>query len=233
MSTQIRAVLIAKCSLLGSRGVASGIFKRPLDNSVEVTRTGLAGDEHGDKKHHGGPEKAIHHYPFDHYAIWKSEVPKFAVVLDREGAFGENISTEGLTEADVCIGDIYRLGSALVEVSQARQPCWRLNERFGDAAMARRVQDTGRTGWYYRVLEEGRIGPDDTIDLLDRPAADWPLSRILHLLYRDTLNIDDLAQLTELNQLPESWRLLARRRLENRTVEEWSRRLNTPEGAKP
>ena len=68
---------------------------------------------------------------------------------------------------------------------------------------------------------------------MERPAPDWPLSRILHLLYRDTLNIDDLAQLTELNQLPESWRLLARRRLENRTVEEWSRRLNTPEGAKP
>ncbi|MCB1863486.1 MAG: MOSC domain-containing protein [Gammaproteobacteria bacterium] len=233
MSTQIRAVLIAKCSLLGSRGVASGIFKRPLDNSVEVTRTGLAGDEHGDKKHHGGPEKAIHHYPFDHYAIWKSEVPKFAVVLDREGAFGENISTEGLTEADVCIGDIYRLGTALVEVSQARQPCWRLNERFGNTTMARRVQDTGRTGWYYRVLDAGQVGPGDSIDLVERPAPDWPLSRILHLLYRDTLNIDDLAQLTELNQLPESWRLLARRRLENRTVEEWSRRLNTPEGAKP
>lgn len=231
MNTLIRAVLIGKRSSLGSKGVVSGIFKRPLDHSVEVTRTGLAGDEHGDKKHHGGPEKAIHHYPFDHYAIWKSEVPEFAVALDREGAFGENISTEGLTEADVCIGDIYRLGTALVKVSQARQPCWRLNERFGDTAMARRVQDTGRTGWYYRVLEEGQVGPGDTIDLLERPAADWPLSRILHLLYRDMLNIDDLAQLTELNQLPESWCLLARRRLEHRTVEEWSRRLNTPEGA--
>ena len=231
MTTLIRAVLIGKCSSLGSKGIVSGIFKRPLDHSVEVTRTGLAGDEQGDKKHHGGLEKAIHHYPFDHYAIWKSEVPEFAAALDREGAFGENISTEGLTEADVCIGDIYRLGSALVEVSQARQPCWRLNERFGDAAMARRVQDTGRTGWYYRVLEEGRIGPDDTIDLLDRPAPDWPLSRILYLLYQDTLNIDDLAQLTELNQLTESWRLLARRRLEYHAVEKWSRRLNTPEGA--
>ena len=233
MSTLIRAVLIGKCSSLGNRGVVSGIFKRPLDHAVEVTRTGLTGDEQGDKKHHSGPEKAIHHYPFDHYAIWKSEVPEFAVALDREGAFGENISTEGLIEADVCIGDIYRLGTALVEVSQARQPCWRLNERFGNTTMARRVQDTGRTGWYYRVLDAGQVGPGDSIDLVERPAPDWPLSRILHLLYRDTLNIDDLAQLTELNQLPESWRLLARRRLENRTVEEWSRRLNTPEGAKP
>lgn len=233
MSTPIRAVLIAKTSPLGRHGVASGIFKRPLDHAVDVTYTGLTGDEQGDKRHHGGPEKAVHHYAFDHYATWKAETPELAEVLGKEGAFGENISTEGLTEADVCIGDIYRLGTALVEVSQARQPCWRLNERFGNAIMARRVQDTGRTGWYYRVLEEGRVGPGDTLDLLDRPVMDWPLDRILHLLYRDTLNIDDLAQLAELSPLTKSWRLLARHRLEHCAVENWSRRLNSPEGAAP
>ena len=138
-----------------------------------------------------------------------------------------------MTEADVCIGDIYRLGTALVEVSQARQPCWRLNERFGNAVMARRVQDTGRTGWYYRVLEEGRVGSGDRLELLDRPAMEWPLSRILHLLYRDTLNTDELTQLAQLSTLTESWRLLARHRLERNAVEDWSRRLNSPEEALP
>ena len=123
MSTSIRAVLIAKTSSLGRHSVASGIFKRPLDHAVDVTHTGLTGDEQGDKRHHGGPEKAVHHYAFDHYAVWKAESPELAEVLGKEGAFGENISTEGLTESDVCIGDIYRLGTALVEVSQARQPC--------------------------------------------------------------------------------------------------------------
>src|SRR3546814_5577774 len=102
---------------------------------------------------------------------------------------------EGLTEADVCIGDVYRLGSARVEVSQARQPCWRLNERFETVGMARRVQETGRTGWYYRVLEEGRVGPGGTLDLLDRPAGDWTLERILHVLYPDTHNVDGLGPL--------------------------------------
>lgn len=233
MSTPIRAVLIAKTSSLGRHGVASGIFKRPLDHAVNVTRTGLTGDEQGDKRHHGGPEKAVHHYAFDHYAVWKAEAPELAEVLGKEGAFGENISTEGLTEADVCIGDIYRLGTALVEVSQARQPCWRLNERFGNAAMARRVQDTGRTGWYYRVLEEGQVGPGDTLDLLDRPAAEWPLGRILHVLYRDTLNTDELAQLAELSPLTEPWRSLARHRLERYVVEDWSHRLCSPDGATP
>src|SRR3546814_10915925 len=96
--------------------------------------------------------------------------------------------------SDVCssdlIGDVYRLGSARVEVSQARQPCWRLDERFETVGMARRVQETGRTGWYYRVLEEGRVGPGGTLDPLDRPAGDWTLERILHVLYRDTPNVD-------------------------------------------
>src|SRR3546814_708068 len=154
MTTKILAGLVGRIAPLGRAGVASGIFKRPVDRAVQVTRTGLAGDEQGDRKHHGGPEKALHHYAFEHYPAWRAELPALAPCLAGEGAFGENISTDGLTEADVCIGDVFRFGTSLVEVSQARQPCWRLNERFGDATMARRVQDTGRTGWYYRVRSE-------------------------------------------------------------------------------
>jgi len=233
MSTIIRAVLVGQVAPLGRRGVDSGIFKKPVDNAVDATHTGLSGDQQGDKKNHGGPEKAIHHYPFDHYVPWREEMPKLAEHLVREGAFGENISTDGLTEADVCIGDIYRLGTALVQISQGRQPCWRLNERFGDSTMARQVQSTGRTGWYYRVIEEGRVGSGDTIDLIDRPNEDWTVQRILHVLYHDTLNADDLVQLSELTHLADSWRKLASRRLERRSVEDWSSRLNTPERTTP
>ncbi len=173
----IRAVLTGRLAALGKHGVTSGIFKQPLDRAVKVTRTGLLGDEQGDKKHHGGPEKAVHHYAFDHYSAWRVERSILGRSLAREGAFGENISTEGLTEADVCISDIYRLGTALVQVSQARQPCWRLNERFGVADMALRVQETARTGWYYRVLEEGQVATGDSVELMDRPAGDWKLER--------------------------------------------------------
>jgi len=233
MRTTIRAILVGKTAPLGRRGVASGIFKRPVDQPVDVSRAGLTGDEQGDRMHHGGPEKALHHYAFDHYPVWRAEAPELADHLDCEGAFGENLSTGGLTEADVCIGDVYRLGTALVQVSQARQPCWRLNERFGYAAMARRVQDSGRTGWYYRVLEEGRVGPGDTLDLVDRRAEDWPLDRVLGVLYRNTLDIDALRQLEDLDPLTEAWRAVARRRLERRSVEDWARRLNTPEQAMP
>ncbi|MEO3429311.1 MOSC domain-containing protein [Pelagibius sp. CAU 1746] len=228
MQLSIVAALVGKLAPLGRRGVASGILKRPVSGAVEVARSGLEGDEQGDRKHHGGPEKAVHHYALDHYPAWRAECPGIAGHLAAPGAFGENISTRGITEADVCIGDVYRLGTATVQVTQARQPCWRLNERFGLPTMARRVQESGRTGWYYRVLDEGRVGPGDGFALVDRCAEDWPLARILQVLYHDTLDRDLLRQLAELSPLAPSWRGLARRRLERHSVEDWSRRLDTP-----
>jgi MOSC domain-containing protein YiiM len=230
MSSLIEAVLAGKIAPLGKRGVPSGIDKHPVDGAVDVLLTGLAIDAQGDRKSHGGPEKALHHYPFDHYAFWRAECPALEWRLRKRGAFGENISTTGKTEADVCIGDVYRLGTALVQISQGRQPCWRLNERFEDRSMARRVQETHRTGWYYRVLEEGRVATGDVIQLIDRPAEAWTVARVLDLFYRDTLNADGLAGLAALPQLAEPWRALARKRLERRTVEDWQRRL---EGAAP
>ncbi|HSH85531.1 MAG TPA: MOSC domain-containing protein [Guyparkeria sp.] len=225
----IRAVLTGRLAPLGRHGVASGICKKPLDGTVKVTREGLCGDEQGDKKHHGGPEKAVHHYPYDHYPFWRQHLPELQQDLFREGGFGENVSTVGLTEFNVCVGDIYRVGDTLLQVSQARQPCWRLNERFGEAAMAQRVQDTALTGWYYRVLEEGCMEAGDRMKLVERPAEDWSLQRVLRILYQDTLNRGELAQLAQLSVLTESWRELARRRLEHGVVEDWSRRLITPE----
>ena len=107
---------------------------------------------------HGGPEKAVHHYPFDHYEAWRTELGDIGL-LRQPGAFGENLSAVGLTEADVAVGDVFRLGSAIVEVSQGRQPCWKLNERFGQPTVAKSVQASGRTGWYYRVIETGLVAP--------------------------------------------------------------------------
>jgi MOSC domain-containing protein YiiM len=226
---RIRSVLVATVAPLGPRGVPSGINKQPVAGAVDVRREGLAGDEQGDRKHHGGPEKAIHHYAFEHYARWRQDDPGLAWRLDGEGAFGENLSTEGMTEADVCLGDIYRLGTALVQVSQGRQPCWRLNERFRNPNMARRLQESGRTGWYYRVLEEGTVSRGAEVLLVERPRPDWPLARTAHLLYRRTLDFDALSALSEIPELSSSWRELARRRTERRMVEDWSRRLHTPQ----
>lgn len=228
MDTIIRHVLIGELRPLGPSGVASGIDKRPAAGPVAVTAAGLAGDRQADRRHHGGPDKAIHHYPFDHYAAWRGEHPDLAPRLAAPGAFGENLSTLGLTEAEVCIGDVFRLGSARVQVSQARQPCWKLNLRFGEPAMARRVQSLGRTGWYYRVLEAGQVAAGDRLELLERPHPDWPLARLLRLLHAGTLDRDALRAMARLPELAESWRVLAARCLERNAVEDWSRRLTTP-----
>jgi MOSC domain-containing protein YiiM len=224
-SLPLMGLLIGGVRPLGKRASPSGIAKAPIMAPVLLRRIGLQGDEQGDTVRHGGPEKAVHHYPFDHYAPWKSEIGPHAL-LDQPGAFGENVSTTGLTESDVAIGDIFRLGHALVQVSQGRQPCWKLNERFADIRMARRVQVTGRTGWYYRVLEEGIVSPGDGLKLVERTNEYWTINRVLHHFYVDTMNADALRQISELPALAQGWRDHAAKRFATGIVEDWSRRLD-------
>ncbi|MCS3748721.1 MOSC domain-containing protein YiiM [Xanthomonas arboricola] len=204
-------------------GSRSAIDKRAVDGSVAIGVEGLVGDEQGDRRVHGGPDKAIHHYPRDHYAAWRNEIGAHAL-LEAAGAFGENLSSTGLTEATVCLGDRFTLGTAVVEVSQLRQPCWKLSDRFGVRDMARRVQETGRTGWYYRVLQPGAVASGDTLALQERPHPQWSLSRLQQVLYAREV---DVAAITELLRLPlvPSWQALFERRLQRSEVESWSRRL--------
>ena len=223
--TTLNAILTGRAVPFGRPDTLSAIGKRPVDAAVAIGPAGLEGDEQADRRNHGGPDKAIHHYPFDHYPAWRTDLPAPASLLDAVGAFGENISTLGLTEETVCVGDVFRLGTATVQVSQGRQPCWKLNHRFGVADMARRVQSTGRTGWYYRVLEPGTAAAGDGIALIDRPLPDWPLARILRAFYHDTGDLPILAGIAGLEPLATGWRTLARRRVESGRVEDWSGRL--------
>lgn len=225
---EIISLLAGRAVPFGPAGQLSAIHKTPVNGKICAETNGLVCDQQGDTEKHGGPEKALHHYPLDHYASWLAEYPEFATILEKPGAFGENFSTRGICEEDVCIGDIYRAGTALIQVSQARQPCWKLNVRFSEPKMARRVQESRRTGWYYRVLEAGEIEAGDTLELLQRPHPDWPLSRLLHCFYVDTLNYEALREIAALDVLAESWRKIAVNRLEQRAVEPWERRLTRP-----
>lgn len=221
LSTGVEALFVGLLSPLGPRQVASGIDKKPVQGRRRITRAGLVGDHQGDTRHHGGPEKALHHYPADHYAEWAREGIKAA-----PPAFGENISTFGMREDNICIGDVFRFGSSVLQVSQGRQPCWRLNARFDRPDMAFRVQKTGRTGWYYRVLEEGEAKAGDALILQERPHPEWPLARIIELFYTRTMDLESLAKLSQLPELALSWRELAARRIASRQVEDWSHRLH-------
>jgi MOSC domain-containing protein YiiM len=188
----------------------SAIAKRPVADRRRIGPLGIEGDEQADPSVHGGPDKAIHHYPYDHYPAWRAEIGSHPL-LDAPGGFGENIATSGLTEAQVCLGDRFRLGSALVEIAQGRQPCWKIGHHFGRAALTARVVETGRCGWYYRVIEAGEVGAGDGFELVERGLPQWSVSRMFALLVagghgRDR---DGLRELAGLPVLAEPWRARA------------------------
>ncbi|KAF1702090.1 MOSC domain-containing protein [Pseudoxanthomonas suwonensis] len=226
---RIEAVLTGTALPYTRAGSRSAIAKQPRQGPVTVGPEGLEGDEQGDRRVHGGPDKAIHHYARDHYAAWAAEIGAHPL-LGQPGAFGENISTTGVTEADICLGDRLRLGTAVVEMAQGRQPCWKLSDRFGVPDMARRVQDSGRSGWYYRVIETGQVQAGDDLVLLERPHADWPLPRLMDLLYRRTLDQDELRAALTLPLVP-SWQRTFERRLEQGQTESWESRLQGPQAS--
>ncbi|HBP0078393.1 MOSC domain-containing protein [Pseudomonas aeruginosa] len=217
------ALLTGRARPFTRPGSRSGIVKSPRDGALRVTPVGLEGDEQGDLRVHGGVEKAIHHYPREHYAAWIAELGEHPLLM-QAGAFGENFSTSGWSEADVCLGDHVRAGTALLEVSQGRMPCWKLNDRFEVAGMSLRVQETGRTGWYYRVLEEGVVAAGDILQLVERRHPDWSLLRLSEVLFDRRADAELLRQCLALPLTP-SWRRTLERRLEKGQVEDWGPRL--------
>lgn len=218
--TTLLSLHLGRIEPFGPEGQTSAIRKRPVAGPVRVTLSGLAGDQQADPRHHGGPDKALHHYPFEHYAAWRDELPAQAARFQAPGGFGENLSTRGLTEANVCLGDRFRVGRAVLQVSQGRQPCWKLNARFEVEDMVARVLASGRAGWYYRVLQEGEIAPGDRFELLERPLADWPLSRLWQVLFHPPFDAMALAELSRLDLLSENWRARAANRIASQAVAE-------------
>jgi MOSC domain-containing protein YiiM len=224
-SARLDAILAGAPALLSDGRTPSAMGKRPVDGPVAIGPEGLAVDAQADRSVHGGPDKAILHYAFDHYADWLAEGAGDPGRLAAPGAFGENLSTLGITETEVAIGDVVRVGGVLLEVSQGRQPCFKLNLFHGLDDMSYRVQKTGRTGWYYRVLETGTIRVGDSLAIVERPHPDWTLRRAQGVLWSRTVDRDAVTALAALPQLAESWRRTLLRRLDNGAVEDWTRRL--------
>jgi MOSC domain-containing protein YiiM len=173
------AVLKGDIKPLGS--TVSGIDKLPSPGPQKVERLGIVGDRQADLRVHGGEDKAVHCYAWSHYSYWRDVLPGNPL-LEAPGAFGENLSMEGIDERDVCIADRWRIGGALFEVSQGRQPCFKLNLRFGTRDMAARVQESLRAGWYLRVLEPGYVAAGDGVELIGRPHPSHSVADLLALI---------------------------------------------------
>lgn len=234
MNAAIQSLFIGQARPLprdGHADVLSGIAKAPQVGKVWLSTTGLQGDEQGDRLYHGGPEKALHHYASEHYPYWRTLYPDSPVPM-AAGTFGENIATVGMTEHEVFIGDVYRVGSALVQVSQGRQPCWKLNRLLRREGVALAMQASGATGWYYRVLQEGWIGRGDGLALVDRPQPAWPMARLIKALFSTEWAPDEWRQASAIAQLTSNWQTTFLRRVQSGQLEDWTRRLVEPDANK-
>ena len=174
----------------------TGFFKSRANGPVFVRFMNLEGDRQADLKHHGGVDKAVLAYSADHYPKWREELgmPEMP-----HGAFGENLTIGGLSEESVCIGDHYRIGDATFEVSQPRQPCWKLARRWRMHNLTGIVVANGRTGWYFRVLQEGLIEAGMSVSLIERPNPEWTAARANQTLHQRG---NDLALTLELAAVP-------------------------------
>jgi MOSC domain-containing protein YiiM len=211
--SQVDVLLIGQPKPFHADGTMSAMARMPVDRPVFLGKHGFAGDQVADPTVHGGADKAVHFYPAEHYPKW---IAHFAAenfvhpLLDQAGAFGENISACGLLEDNLSIGDQFRLGRAVVEVAQGRQPCWKLDHHFGVHGLSGAVINSGRCGGYFRVIEEGEVAPGDRIEQLHAAGHDWTIARTFHLLigggHRAAGAKSALQALTTLETLADSWR---------------------------
>jgi MOSC domain-containing protein YiiM len=178
----------------------SAIAKRPREGAVQVLSEGLSPDEQADRRVHGGPEMALHLYPQGHHDWWRGQIGDHPA-LDEPGGFGSNLAVTGLTEEMVHIGDRFRLGSALIEVSQPRQPCWKIEHRFGHKGMVASIIKTGRCGWYFRVIETGDVTAGDALERIAIGAEDWSVTRVFKALVAGKATPAELAELAVLAPL--------------------------------
>ena len=197
--------------------------KRLLQGTARLELDGLVGDQQGDLRFLGGPDRALLHYPQQHYAFWRQQIPG----IDWHApAFGENLSTGTIFEDQVCIGDLFSWGDAILQISQPGSPSHRLGERWGLLELPLIVQQQGRCGWFYRVLRAGEVSVDEPLQLIQRPYPGLTVAQAIRSFYHFPLERSGLHQLVSCQALSERWRQAAARRLASDRIEDWSARLS-------
>ncbi|GKS13585.1 MOSC domain-containing protein [Paenibacillus chitinolyticus] len=204
MTPKIVSINVGKPKKIVYQGkeVETGIYKEPVHRPLFLSKTQLEGDGQADLKVHGGPDKALCVYSANHYDYWEKELGQPLSF----GAFGENITISGLKEEEVCIGDIYELGEALVQVSQPRRPCFKLSVRYSDVKLPVKLQDTGYTGFYFRVLKEGIVPENPVFRLVTKHAQGLTVEFVNTCKYQDQNNIPGIRIILANEALAESWR---------------------------
>jgi MOSC domain-containing protein YiiM len=195
----------------GGEPVSTGIFKEPVQGRVMLRTLNLDGDRQADLTVHGGPSKAVYAYPSEHYEFWRQELPDTELPW---GMFGENFTTEGLTESSVQIGDQFRIGEATLMVTEPRLPCYKLGIKFGRSDILKRFLKSGRTGFYLSVSQEGLVEAGESIDLIRRDGNGVTVADIVRLYAHDVGDVETLRRAIQVAALPESWRKHFQQQLE-------------------
>ncbi|ADU29057.1 MOSC domain-containing protein [Evansella cellulosilytica] len=210
LNPQLVSVNVGKTEPLEGQGktVSSAINKKPVQKELYLSKDQLQGDEQADKKNHGGEEKAICVYPQEHYSYWEDQLN----CTLPPSAFGENITVKGLLETDTYIGDIFTWGDAIVQVCQPRIPCHKLEKRFGKEGIPQKVIETGFTGYYMRVLKEGKVSLDAPFVFKER-TTNFSISFVNDVYHRDKDDIEKTKALVDTKELASGWRENMSRRL--------------------
>lgn len=208
MMASLLSIHTGKIAPLGPDGEPSGFVKTRREGAVDVHALGLEGDEQADLSVHGGPDKAVYAYAAGHYPIWAADHPKHAALFG-PGVMGENLAVTGMREADICVGDIHRIGTALLQACQPRQPCFKLALRFSDPLMVKAMVKNERSGWYYRVVQPGTITPGDSVTLEERPHPGFAFTRLVSLVYRRNPAREELEAMARMDGLARQWRVQA------------------------
>jgi len=184
--------------------VSTAIFKQPVSGRVMLRTLNLDGDRQADLTVHGGPDKAVYAYPAEHYEFWRAEFPEMDLQF---GMFGENFTVQGFSENTLNIGDEFRIGSAIVRVTQPRMPCYKLGIRFGRSDILKRFLASERTGFYLAVVQEGEVGAGDEFETLKRNEPSITINEVTRLYSSDRGNVELLRRAVAVAALPDSWRL--------------------------
>lgn len=201
------SVQTGRAAPLGPDAVPSAIVQTARGGSIRVGELGLEGDEQADLSVHGGLEKAVYAYAASHFQDWAAQFPALHFT---GGAMGENLTVTGMREADICVGDIHAIGTALLQVCQPRQPCYKFSLRHGDNRLPKAMVKSGRSGWYYRVLRTGALQAGDAVILHQRPNPDFPFTRLVEFIYHAKATKAELARLAQMPGLASQWRDRAR-----------------------
>lgn len=197
MTARLASIQVGRIAPLGPDAVPSGFIKKAVAGPVTVGELGLDGDAQADLTVHGGPEKAVYGYAADHYPQWARDFPALSERF-LAGSMGENLTVTGIDEGDLCVGDVHVIGSALLQLCQPRQPCFKLALALGEARLAKAMVRSGRSGWYYRVLRGGTIAAGDTVTLAERPNPDFPFARLAEIVNRGGASIAELQALADM-----------------------------------